>query len=84
VLEYEIDFDANVATEIWSFTSDPPVFTWVLGEPIRMTNGDTFINWSTAGQMERVNAAGESIWKLNAKAGGAFAFNTLAKSLYPL
>jgi hypothetical protein len=54
----------------------------VLGEPTRYPNGDTFINWSTAGQMERVTADGETTWKLNSSAGGVFGFNTLAKNLY--
>jgi hypothetical protein len=83
VLEYELDFENNVATEVWSYTSEPPVYTYVLGEPARYPNGDTFINWSVAGQMERVNEAGEVVWQLNSKTGGAFGFNTLAPSLYP-
>jgi hypothetical protein len=82
VLEYELDFAANLATEIWSYTSDPPVHTFVLGEPHRLSDGDTFVNWSAAGQMERVSAAGVSRWKLNSGAGYAFGFSTLAEDLY--
>jgi hypothetical protein len=82
VLEYELDFETNVATEVWRYLSTPPVYTYVLGEPTRYPNGDTFINWSTAGQMERVTADGETTWKLNSSAGGVFGFNTLAKNLY--
>ena len=83
VLEYEIDFENNLANEVWSYTADPSVNTYVLGEPTRYPNGDTFINWSVAGQMERVTQDKEVVWKLNSTAGGAFGFNTLAKSLYP-
>jgi len=82
VLEYELDFDAMVATEVWNYLSDPVVFTFVLGEPTRLENGDTFVNWSAAGQMERVSASGSSLWKVNTEAGYIFAFNTLAKSPY--
>ncbi|HEX6277382.1 MAG TPA: aryl-sulfate sulfotransferase, partial [Polyangiaceae bacterium] len=82
ILEYEVDFETNVATEVWSHVSDPSVFTYVLGEPTRYSNGDTFINWSTAGQMERVTETGEVVWKLNSGSGGVFGFNTLAKSFY--
>ena len=42
----------------------------------------TFVNWSTAGQMERLDAAGASVWRLNTGAGFAFGFQTLAGSLY--
>jgi hypothetical protein len=81
VLEYSIDFETGVATQVWSYMSDPPAYTWVLGEVERYPNGDTFINWSTAGSMERVSATGEVTWKLRANLGAAFGFNSLAKSL---
>lgn len=82
VLEYELDFEQNTATEVWSYVSDPVVSAFVLGEPTRLDNGDTFINWGAAGQLERVNEAGESIWKVKARLGFAMGFSTLAESLY--
>ena len=82
VLEYELDFAAMTATQVWSYEANPTVYTFVLGEPIRLADGGTFVNWSTAGQMERLDAAGTSIWKLNSGAGFAFGFQTLAGSLY--
>jgi hypothetical protein len=82
VLEYELDFDTMVATEVWSYLADPVVFTFVLGEPARLENGDTFVNWSAAGQLERVSASGESLWKVNSEAGSIFAFSTISKSPY--
>jgi hypothetical protein len=82
VLEYELDFDAQLATEVFSYVAEPPVYTFVLGEPTRLDGGDIFVNWSAAGQMERVTADGESIWKLSTRAGLVFGFHTLAESLY--
>jgi hypothetical protein len=82
VLEYELDLAANTATEVWSYVSDPSVHCFVLGEPTRLEGGDTFIDWSAAGQLERVSADGRSLWKLNTGAGYAFGFSTLAKTLY--
>jgi hypothetical protein len=82
VLEYQLDFTAKTATQVWSYMADPTVYTFVLGEPIRLSDGGTFINWSTAGQMERLDAAGTSVWKLNSGAGFAFAFQTITTSLY--
>ena len=58
------------------------MFTFVLGEATRLPDGDTFVNWSAAGQMERVSPEGESRWKLNSGAGFAFGFSTLASDLY--
>ncbi len=82
ILEYDLDFETGVATQRWSYTSNPPVYTWVLGEPQRLAGNDTFINWSTAGQMERVNQSGEVTWKLNSKLGAAFGFGALVENLY--
>lgn len=83
VLEYELDVDAGIATQVWSYVANPSVYTFVLGEPIRFDDGGTFVNWSAAGQMERLTASGEVTWKINTGAGYVFGFNTLAQSLYP-
>jgi len=82
VLEYELDVANMTATQVWSYTANPTVYTFVLGEPIRLADGGTFVNWSTAGQMERLDASGASVWKLNSGAGAAFGFQTLAANLY--
>jgi hypothetical protein len=82
VLEYQLDFATMTATQVWSYTATPSVYTFVLGEPIRLADGGTFVNWSTAGQMERLDAGGNSVWKLNTDAGFAFGFQTLTTSLY--
>jgi len=83
VLEYELDLVAKTATPVWSYVSTPTVYTFVLGEPIRFDDGGTFINWSAAGQMERLDPTGTRVWKLNTAAGFVFGFHTLAASLYP-
>jgi len=83
LLEYEIDFATMEARTVWSYVATPPVFSFVLGEPTRLPDGDTFVTWSAAGQMERIGPAGDRKWKLNAPAGNVFGFHTLAPSLYP-
>jgi hypothetical protein len=83
VLEYELDLAAGLATQVWSYVSEPSVYTFVLGEPVRFDDGGTFINWSAAGQMERLTASGAVTWKMNTGAGYVFGFSTLASSLYP-
>ncbi len=82
VIEYELDFEEETATEVWSYVADPPVHTYVLGEPNRLSDGSTFINWSAAGQMERVDEDGDVTWKLTSDLGTAFGFHTLAETLY--
>ena len=82
VVEYAFDFDAGTASAVWEYTADPAVYTFVLGEPIRLNDGSTFINWSASGQMNWVTPEGEMLFQLNAPLGNAFGFNTLETSLY--
>lgn len=82
ILEYALDFDANEAREVWSYTAEPVVYSFVLGEPTRLANGNTFVNWSAAGQMDLVDEDGKALWKMNTEVGYVFGFNTLASSLY--
>ena len=82
VIAYELDLEAEVATELWTYMSDPPVFTFVLGEPIVLTGGDLFIAWSGSGQLERLNEDRESQWKVTMPSGFIFGFATVADTLY--
>lgn len=83
VLEYELDFERQMATQIWSYLAEPPVYTFVLGEPTRLPDETLLVNWSAAGQMDLVGEDGSSSWSLNLPAGFAFGFHTVASSLYP-
>ncbi len=82
VLEYHLDFDAGTATEVWSFIADPTIYTPVLGEVMRLPSGDTLIDWSYAGQIQRVTPAGETTWQLNTKAGYPLGYIRLEPTLY--
>jgi hypothetical protein len=82
VVEYQLDFEAGTATEVWSFMSTPAVYTPVLGEALHLDGGDTFVDWSYAGQLERVNPDGETTWKLNTPAGFVLGYPTLFPSFY--
>jgi hypothetical protein len=82
VIEYQLDFAQNVAKQVWSYVASPSVYTFVFGEPQRFDDGSTFINWGAAGQLERVDQAGTSSWKLNTGTGFVFGFHSLVDSLY--
>ena len=82
VLEFELDLGAKTASLVGSYTANPSVYTFVFGEPLRFDDGSTFINWGAAGQMERLDPSGASIWKINTNVGFAFGFHTLVDSLY--
>jgi hypothetical protein len=82
VIEYSVDAAAGVAHEIWSYSADPSVYSFVLGDLHRYDDGDTFVDWSVAGQMDRVDADGALRWRMNTDLGTAFGFLELHPSLY--
>jgi hypothetical protein len=82
VLEYQVDFTAETVTEVWSFIATPTVYTPVLGEPMRLANGDVLIDWSYAGQIQQVTPDGETVWQLNTKAGYPLGYIRLEPTLY--
>jgi len=83
-VEYAIDLDAGTVEEVWSYSSDPVIYSFVLGDVHRFDDGDTLVTWSTGGQIDRVDASGELLWRLNTDLGYAVAFDTVLDSLYPL
>jgi hypothetical protein len=47
-LEYKLDEASMTATQVWSFTHNPPVFGTFMGNTERLENGNTFISWGAA------------------------------------
>ena len=54
VSEYQLDFDEMTAEQIWSYQSDPPVYTFVLGEPTTIDDGGI---WSTGRRPAKSSAS---------------------------
>jgi hypothetical protein len=44
-LEYKIDVTNKTATQVWSFTHEPPVFGTYMGNVQRLADGNTFLSW---------------------------------------
>lgn len=82
VLEYALDTDAGLATEVWSYTADPTVYSLVLGDVTRLDDGDTIVTWSVGGQIDRVDADGVPSQQVNLDLGYAFGFATIEASPY--
>ncbi len=82
VSEYVLDTDAFVAESIWTTIADPPLFCYVLGDVTRYDDGRTLITWSTAGQIDLLDADGDVDWQLQTGIGAAFGYTTFFPSLY--
>lgn len=81
----EFSFDPSGATtpeEIWSYTPDPAIFTFVLGDVARLDDGDTMVDFAVGGEIVRVEPDGEVRWRLQTQLGYAFGFFSPEPDLY--
>lgn len=81
VLEYQFDPATETAVEVWQYVADPAVYTFVLGEPVRLDDGGTVITWSASGQIDRLDADGNLQYRVNTAIGYAFGFMTVEDAL---
>ncbi len=82
VVQYDVDWDARTAELSWTYTADPTVYSFVLGDVARLDGGDTVVTWSVGGQIDRVDAEANLLWRLNTSVGTAFGFDTVMPSPY--
>ena len=81
VAEYTMVEPDMELDEVWSYTPDPPITTYVLGDTIRRNDGTTIVTWSTAGQIDVITPDAELAWSLNAPLGAALGYTTFVESL---
>ncbi len=81
VVEYDLDLDTGEVDLLWSYTPDPALFCYVLGDVVALDEGAMRITWSTAGRIEELDADGQVLWQVNAELGGAFGYTSAVESL---
>ena len=82
VREYAYDGDGGEVELIWSYTPDPSVYTFSLGDVSRLDSGNTLVTFSNQGQIDEVDDAGDVVWRLSAELGGALGYATFFEDLY--
>ncbi len=80
--EIALDFEAGEATSVWSSLSDQCVHTTFLGEAHRLPDGDTILQYSSAGQLDLAGEDGTAKWRLQADLGAGFGFVDYRSRLY--
>ncbi|MES2638384.1 MAG: aryl-sulfate sulfotransferase [Myxococcota bacterium] len=68
---------------VWSYESEECVLVPFLGSALRLPEGNTLVDWSSAGQLDEVTPTGELLWRVSLNLGAAFGFADRAGSLYP-
>ena len=80
VVEYRLD--GWLATEIWDYEADPPIYNFAMGGMTRLDGDITLITWSTAGQIDAITHDHELVWRLNLDLGAGFSYVTWMDELY--
>jgi len=82
--EYAYEDGGGEVELIWSYTPDPSVFTFSLGDVARLDSGNTMVTFSNQGQIDEVDGDGDVAWRLSAEMGGAVGYATFLQDLYAI
>ncbi len=83
VVGLSLDTREMVAEQTWSYDPEPEVYVFSLVDVHRFDSGHTLVTFSTAGQIDELDAEGELVWRLNLDLGGVVGYVTHHDSLYP-
>lgn len=73
VLTYALDLGAGTATHTDTLTSDPPFYSFILGD-VHDVNGSSLVVWSTANTIDRYDAGGTRIARITVPDAGRLGF----------
>lgn len=79
VLEYDFDETALTANVVREIVADPPLYSFILGDVFRFSDGDTLVTWSVPGTIDRIDAAGSRTWRVEAPDNTVFGFSTVVR-----
>ena len=80
--EIEINPETMVATGVWDYSHQPPLYVFSKGDVTRLPNGHTLVTWSSSGEIQEVDEEGVVVWQLNMDLGSAFSFVWPIEGLY--
>jgi hypothetical protein len=74
VADLAVDADAQTAAATWTYASPDCAQTPYRGAALRLTNGNTLVDYSAGGLLEEVDASGARVRTLQADAGWELGF----------
>lgn len=70
VIEYHLDETRLVATKVWEYVNNPPIYGFAMGYAERLNNGNTIIGWGMGRpSFTEVNPAGQVVFELSLPPG---------------
>ncbi len=71
-VEYELDEESQTMTPIWTYGGDLDIQTFSQGQATRLDNGNTLVNFGSAGLLREVTPEGDVVWELQSAAANWF------------
>jgi len=71
-IEYDIDEEAGVLRERWSYGQGAGLYTLAGGQASRLSNGNTLFGTGTTGLVREVTPEGEVVWEVFTGMGASF------------
>lgn len=84
VIEVELNRTDQTFSVVWDHTPDPSLYVYLLGDLERLDNGNTLVDWSTAGRLQEITPEGEAVWQVDTELGHGFGYMNRVESLYDL
>jgi hypothetical protein len=82
--EFELDEHAEVLRQVWSHTAATDLYAQYQGEAVRLANGNTLLNYGSAGALQERDASGELAWSIAWPEPWMLGHTTLIPDLYAL
>lgn len=81
-IEYAIDLEAGTASEMQTFEADPPLYSFIMGDVHRFANGDTLVLFSAPNVIDRYDAGGARVGRLEIDGTGPLGFASVLATPY--
>lgn len=82
VTELVLDAGSGTYNAEWTYTGDPEQFVYALGDTLRLSSGNTLIDWATSGMLQEVSPEGEVRLQIESELGFGFGYLHHAEGLY--
>ena len=83
-IEYEVDDEAGVLEQVWSYGENEGFTSMAGGQALRMDNGNTLINTGYLGLLVEVSPEGQPVWELASSMGHVFTSVSFFEDFYRL
>jgi Arylsulfotransferase (ASST) len=81
-VEYGFDGTQTSASFTREFRADPAEYSFIMGDVHRVDGTDTLVSWAVPRKIDRYDAAGELLWRLEVEGNGPFGFAQLLETPY--